>query len=373
MSELKHGLLALSEEEVQSIESWLSGQIDIVTTTWSEGQWGVNAITWLDSDKEASLERVFGQTDRQLVTHFEMAGKEGKNGDYSTAASGGFDDRYRQTAKELVDIGMTDTIIRPSAEFNLDWSGDYPNNPDNYASAFAQVVREMNAVEGTNFTYLYSPARNKIGVADECWPLDAPEWPADADTPHIAPSFYDDSWHYQDSDGNQKPQDEITNSDRQNAWQNERDKLDTWQEFADQRGSPGLCSPEWGLVGIDEPHPGGGDNPYFIEQVFNYMQSNDWLFQACWNQAQAGASGHTKEVFEGDVSTDNPESKTKFKEMVSLSVDSTDEQDSSDYGGYDQPERGTLEWHEPVNGNFVSIEADIVDLARRVSELESDN
>lgn len=366
MSDMKHGMLAYGEEDVQSIESWLGGQIDVVTTTWSEGQWGLNGISWNAGDKAASLEQVFGQTDRQLITHFEMAGTEGNNGDYSKAAQGEYDSQYRQTARELVDLGMTDTIIRPSAEFNLDWGPRYPNDPSNYASAFARVVREMNSVEGTNFTYLYSPARNKIGVADECWPLDAPEWPSNASVPAIAPSFYDDSWHY---DG--KSEDEITEQNRIDAWENEKKKLDRWHDFAHDRGSPGLCSPEWGLVTIGGTLPGAGDNPYFIEKTMEYMHANDWLFQAYWNDGRVGDTGSTRKLIDPN---DNPDSRAKFKEMVTLGAsdggDGTSEPTTTSYGGYNQPAAGTANWHEPMNENFSNIEGDVKDLAERIDQLE---
>jgi hypothetical protein len=51
------------------------------------------------------------------------------------------------------------------------------------------------------------------------------------------------------------------------------------------------------------------------------------------------------------------------------SGDSTDE--SPTYGGYSTPEQGSLDWHEPLNENFDSIEADILDLARRIEQLEN--
>jgi hypothetical protein len=369
MSDMKNGILAYNESDLQSIESWLGGQVDVVTTTWSEGQWGLSGISWNAENKASSLERVFGQTDRQLIAHFEMAGKEGNNGDYSKAARGGYDSQYRQTARELVDIDMTDTIIRPSAEFNMSWGPRYPNNPDNYASAFARVVREMNSVSGTNFTYLYSPARNKIGVADECWPLDAPEWPSNAAVPPIAPSFYDDSWHY---DG--KTASEVTDTDRAKAWDDEKTKLDRWQNFADNRGSPGLCSPEWGLVTIGGTLPGAGDNPYFIQKTMEYMHDNDWLFQAYWNDGRVGDTGDTRKLINP---TDNPNAKAKFKELVTLSgsggTDQTDDTTTKIYGNYDQPAAGTLNWHIPLNENFSNIEADIKDLADRVNQLEGNN
>lgn len=41
-----------------------------------------------------------------------------------------------------------------------------------------------------------------------------------------------------------------------------------------------------------------------------------------------------------------------------------------EYGGYHQPQPGTLDWHVPLNENFAMIEADVKDLARRIEELK---
>jgi hypothetical protein len=73
----------------------------------------------------------------------------------------------------------------------------------------------------------------------------------------------------------------------------------------------------------------------------------------------------------------------KFRDMVSarLSTSSSDDGTSestndttndttSQYGGYQTPAEGTLDWHVPVNENFEAIEADIKDLAARLDSLE---
>jgi hypothetical protein len=43
---------------------------------------------------------------------------------------------------------------------------------------------------------------------------------------------------------------------------------------------------------------------------------------------------------------------------------------AAEYGGYSQPQAGTLDWHIPMNENFAAIEEDIKDLARRIENLE---
>lgn len=54
----------------------------------------------------------------------------------------------------------------------------------------------------------------------------------------------------------------------------------------------------------------------------------------------------------------------------STTDDGSTDTTSTSYGGYQTPEKGTLDWHVPVNENFESIEADILDIAKRLDDLE---
>lgn len=369
MSNTKHGMLATTEQRVLNIEQWIGTKIEVVTTTYNQGQWGISGITWEDSNKADVFQRVFGEGGRQLIVAYEMGGLEGHNeGDYSKAASGAYDDYHRQLAEELIDLGMEDTILRPNHEFNLSWASKFPNDPANYASAFARVVREMQSVSGANFTFCYSPARNRIGVADECWPVDAPEWPSGETPPVIAPTFYD-------TDGSIYPTStsDVTQSQREQNWQEEKEKLDMWQAFGDERGSPGMASPEWGVANDGYPNDSGGDNPYFIQKVAEYAEANEWVYLAYWNAASGSGGSH--ELFPRDAAG-LPLASDMFRETVgpllsSSSGSSDDGTDStSSYGDYKKPAQGELNWHVPLNENFTSIEEDIKDLDRRVRNLE---
>jgi hypothetical protein len=365
---MKQGILAYGEQDVKEIESWIGTQVDLITTTWTEGQWGTSAISWNTDPKNESLQRVFGNTDRQLITVLEFAGKEGNNGDYSRAASGYYDDKYRQTAKELIDLGMGDTILRLSPEHNQSWGPRHPDNPEDYARGFARCVREMNSVSGANFTYCFAPSRNKLGVAPETWPTQVSEWPADADVPHVQPTFYDTSGVYPDDVAN------VTDAQRVDAWEDNKKRLQKWLDFAAERNAP-LSAAEWGLANNNHHPPSGGDNPYFIDKAINWMEANGFVFQAYWNEY--GHYVHPRSRGGMESGSD------KFRDMVSarLSTSSSDDGTSestndttndttSQYGGYQTPAEGTLDWHVPVNENFEAIEADIKDLAARLDSLE---
>jgi len=368
---MEHGILATSESEIQNIENWLDAQLDLVATTYAQNVMdGMSGITWSDSPKRDVLERLFGQTGRRLLISYEMAGTEGHgDGDYSGAASGSYDAEYRQFAQELIDRGMEDSIIRPNHEFNLSWNSKYPNDPSNYRDAFARCVREMQSISGADFTFLFSPARNRLGVAPDAWPPDSQYWPSSEPEPWVVTSNYDKGYEYSDDIS------DVTQEDREANWQNVTvENIGMWADFAEQRGSKYAGSPEWGLMGEGSPQPGGGDNPWFIEQYITYGEANGFEFQTYWNGAH-----HT--IYPRDHSANLQDGSDKFKQMVGDRLRSSDSdsgtEDDSDsgstdtsYGGYNQPEAGTSDWHVPLNENFSDIEADIQDIAARLEKLE---
>lgn len=55
---------------------------------------------------------------------------------------------------------------------------------------------------------------------------------------------------------------------------------------------------------------------------------------------------------------------------AAVTTSSDDNTSTTEYGGYHQPGQGTLNWHEPMNENFASIETDVLALHARIEELE---
>ena len=296
-SSIDHGIYLLTESDVESLEQeWLNNQrIDLVSTTYTAGsdRFGVNSISWAPGvygeEHRQRLEATFGQTDRRLLTLYHFDGDV--DGDYSSSANGAYDVRYRQFAQQLVDLGMENTIIAPSQEFNQDWSGKYPDNPENYGDGFARVVREMQSVEGADFEFVYAPSANAIGVADEAWPMDSQYWPEEEPAPYVAPSFYDSWGQYTDDYTS------VDNIDqkREDSWEaNHKPRLDMWREFAEERNAQ-MALREWGVATNEWTNPASGDNPYFVEKVMEYAKEHDFAFQTYWNEQSN--NGGTHEIY----------------------------------------------------------------------------
>lgn len=381
---MKHGIYIISESQVEQFENdWLGGSnIDIITTTYTSGHHDVEYITWepgvTGQEKRDSLERTFGDTSRQLMTIYHFAGNE--SGDYSSAANGSLDAKYREFGSQLVSLGMEDTIIVGSHEFNLGWSNRYPNDPANYASGFARMVREMMSVNGANFNFVYAPGGNRLGVTEEAWPVDAPEWNSDLPTPIVAPTLYDTSPDYPDDIEN------MSQSEQEQMWESvwtgwHIDILEMWKSFADRVGAD-IAFREWGVATPDFRNASGGDNPYFIKKMFDYMSKQGFLFQTYWNEETwgAGTGGHT--IYPTSDSR-LLAAGTAWKEEVLSNMSTENETDSTDdtsdadgstidneIGGYVKPAAGTLDWHEPLNQNFQDIESDMQHLLERLKRLE---
>lgn len=377
---MKHGLYLLTNSLVEQFENdWLNGQqVDLVTTTFTEGFHDASGITWEPgagaSATRQSLQETFGNTGRRMVIAYEFAGKN--RGDYGPPANGEFDAEYRNFARDLVSLGMGDSFIAPNHEFSLTWgSKSAYDEPENYRDGYARVVREMQSVDGANFTFCYAPSQNKIGVADTAWPLQSAYWPDGESPPIVTPSFYDAGNGVYPEDSSSLSQEELEQV-REKAW-NEKHKptLDMWQGFADQRGAD-MGFREWGCATDIWTNNSGLDNSKFVNRIFDYAEQNDWVFQTYWNGnsykhriyptsesglLEAGQAWRERVLSDMDGTTSGTDSGTD-----SGSVDTGHE-----YGGYATPAEGTIDWHVPINENFSLIEGDIKHLEERIKQLES--
>lgn len=309
-----HGMLLLGHSDIEKVENELleGWSLDIVQTTWGDARspyWNETTPLWLGRSGEGTefqrkkndLKAAFDGTGRRWCPQYKIS--VGRR-NYAPALAGNLDADWRAFAEDLVELGLENTMLRPNAEFSKPW-GRYPHRYDDrgneigpvtpsaeagrvYGEAFGRCMRVMNSVDGADFTFLYNPAGHSLGITRLAWPPDHAEWRSWLDKPVVTPSYYD-SYHSGGPNHNQWTtmdyEEKAAAAER--AWEmGQRPELDQYQRFADDVGAD-IGIVEWGTREPDDVG-GRGDNPWFVDLFFEYMQRNDWVFEAWWNTDRGG-------------------------------------------------------------------------------------
>ncbi len=179
-------------------------------------------------------------------------------GSITTGASGAYNSHFVKLGQTLVAKGQADAIVRPGYEFNGNWVRWAASpNPGAWAAYFRQIVTSMRSVPGQDFEFEWNPSLGRVDVAPD------QAYPGDQYVDYIGLDVYDKSW--------------IANwEDPVARWNDFMDQpygLRWHRDFAAQHGKP-MTFPEWGLVSQPQGH-GGGDNPYFIEQMYEWIRTNN--------------------------------------------------------------------------------------------------
>jgi hypothetical protein len=198
--------------------------------------------------------------------------------DLASGANGAYDHHFRQLSGLLVDYGMGSSTIRLGWEFNGDdfpWAvqpGGGPSGtatPANFAEYWRRVVTAMRGVPGTDFTFDWN-VNNGVNPVDA---VDA--YPGDDYVDIIGIDAYDRVWGPH----------AVEVPDPAERWKlvvsEANQGLDYWAEFARRHGK-GISVPEWGVSTADH---GGGDNPYYMRWMLEWMEQNDVVYD-CYFEAE---------------------------------------------------------------------------------------
>ena len=176
-------------------------------------------------------------------------------GSLQAGADGDYDTVYTRLARVLVDNGQANAIIRPGWEFNGDWyRWGAAQDPAAYARYFRRIVSAMRAVPDAAFTFDWCLNLGR-GTLD---PDTA--YPGDDYVDYIGADVYDHGW----APGYTDPA---------TRWQTLVDQPYglRWQRTFARTHGKRISFPEWGLVTrLDDDH-GGGDNPYYITRMADWI------------------------------------------------------------------------------------------------------
>jgi hypothetical protein len=187
-------------------------------------------------------------------------------GTLADGAVGRYNRHFRELAQRLVAGGHEAATLRLGPEFNggwFRWTINVRNGERHYAAYFRQIVRTMRSVRNQRFRFDWSPnAGSSYGGDDDRQLSAAGAYPGDRYVDFIGLDVFDQSWATNTS----------TPADRWKQLLRQRDGMHWHSRFANEHHKA-MTFPEWGLVSRADGR-GGGDNPYFIERMHDWIQTH---------------------------------------------------------------------------------------------------
>lgn len=180
-------------------------------------------------------------------------------------AAGHFDTHFQQLAQLLIAHGYADAIIRLGWEFNGGW---YPwaakQDPSNWVKYWRRIVTTMRAVPGAAFRFDWCSAQGYQQIPA------SQVYPGDEYVDIIGRDTYNQTWANV-ATPEERWQDLLTQSYG----------LNWLRDFARAHNKP-ISIPEW-ATGTRPDNHGGGDDPYFIRQMAEWIGQNDVLYHGYWD------------------------------------------------------------------------------------------
>jgi hypothetical protein len=192
-----------------------------------------------------------------------------QDGNEDACAAGDYDGYWRQFGRTLTKFGRGDADVRLGWEFNGDWFWWYPRNVDTWKSCYRRSVAAIRSTAPhVQINWNMTAHRDHLPVSGRnVW--DA--YPGDDVVDLVSIDAYDS----------------YPASVSQSTWNrqcNVSSGLCTVIKFARDHGKK-FAVPEWGLV---RSTGGGGDNPYYIEKMYETFAANaDQLaYEAYYNNSE---------------------------------------------------------------------------------------
>jgi hypothetical protein len=251
------GVAGVGTTEAAAFGTWRGKPVDVVVDYVGSRTWdGITQLSregLLDRGLPASVHRVFSVP---LIPTDEGA-------TLAAGAHGDYDQHFRDLAKELIRGGQANATIRVGWEMTGDWfAWSGVKQPSQWVGAYQKAVTAMRSVPGADFTFDWTVALHQVDPT--------PMYPGDQYVDLIGADNYDVSF-----DNNFAPTDheQVWNGILTESW-----GLNWLSDFASRHGKR-ISMGEWGVSNREDGH-GGGDNPYFIEQMHGWFASHDVAYEA---------------------------------------------------------------------------------------------
>ena len=265
---------AAAPGKVVRYERWLRRPVRWALDFQSTNDWGrTEAPTW--------QLRQWRQSRFRLVLSVPMLPDSG--GTLAAGAAGAYNEHFRRLARALVRNRLGNTVLRVGWEFNGAWSlWSAASSPTDFVAYWRQIVTTMRGIApGLRFDWCPTLGLGALPTEQA--------WPGDAYVDYVGSDVYDQAWG----------ENGATVSDAAERWNHLLTQpygLNWLAEFAAVHGKP-ITLPEWGLITRPDGH-GGGDNPYFIQQMHRWILGHDVAYAIYFQFDTAeGASRLTARAF----------------------------------------------------------------------------
>ncbi len=251
---------------VPNFETWMGAQVPRALDFYSSS-------TWTDLQDNAWLLNSWKGKRWAMTFSIAMLPGDG-TGTLAAGAAGSYNAYWTKIAQNLVNAGFGSATLRIGWEFNGGWyKWAASGSPANYATYFQKIVTTMRAVSGANFRFDWCSA-----LGYQQFPAEQ-AYPGDAYVDVIGTDAYNQSW--------------ITNyTDPIARWQDlysGNHGILYWIQFARTHNKP-ISFPEWGTGTRPDGH-GGGDDPYFVQQMYNVISTNNVAYHDYWDYPASDYNG----------------------------------------------------------------------------------
>jgi hypothetical protein len=262
--------------------------------------------TWADIEVSSTWAKYWGSSpyaSKMLIT-ISMLPKDTST-TIQQGATGAYDAHFKLAAQHLVAAGMGNAIIRVGHEFNQNWPRwSARSAPATYASYFRHIVTAMRSVPGQSFRFTWCPSASYAG-----WDATT-AYPGDGYVDVVSVDSYDSWWNHPTVTPQQRWANIVT--------ANKQGGLNFWASFATAHNKP-LGLSEWALVNKTATMAdggGGGDDPYYIQQMHDWIASHNFAYESYFEKNATDAS----HMLEGTLF---PNAATLYKTLWSTSATTT--------------------------------------------------
>ncbi|MCE0535905.1 hypothetical protein LWF15_10310 [Kineosporia rhizophila] len=226
--------------------------------------------TWEEIAAPTYMLNTWQNSGYQMVYAVAMLPTRNKSVSLAAGADGDYNQHFERLAKNLVAYDQGDAILRLGWEFNVDWPW-HPTLGDekDFIKFWRNIVTTMRSVPGAeNLKFDWNVNNGGDSYNSTLF------YPGNKYVDYIGVDVYDISWAENTYPFPAGCEADCQRAHQEQAWTNVVSAtygLSFWSSFAQEKKKP-MSLPEWGMWdrSISDGH-GGGDNPYFVEQMFKFV------------------------------------------------------------------------------------------------------